>query len=199
MPHIAHVDPANPDFDLEALLLESIQRHDLAESMNGFGFSPLTTPESTPPSSPVLTPTTFLEEAPPTPLPSTSSIPTPSLDTETDRPSPTKRQKKNPDRILPAHRRERRNTAGNASRAKKRARKDQPSEAQEEARQAAYRHYVKPAPRLECRLDIGKAQVADGAHIGYDDGSRDETIYTLEDLIGKNSTHKLRLQTWDGE
>lgn len=182
-------------FDLASLVSGTLQIQDSAELDHALSLSPLT-----PLSSPALSSTSLQEESifdidVDSPVGAEAVLdqqPQPSSSKTIAKPSKPMQQKKNPDRVLPPQRRAKRNASSSALRKRKR-------EAQKENSPRIMDHHVSNAKKVQCGVKTDSLPIAQGAHIGVDDGFRSRKRFSLEDFVGDGAKDKFRLQEWDGE
>lgn len=175
----------DPTFNFEELLKRSTQRAQAAEyDYSGlFSLSPFTSPEPSPPSSPVLPVFPTLEPATP-PIDETSMLQTPYTDPMTAVHQPVDRVKK-------------KKTQSHASRSKRRAKERETRFSPYEARPSVKAKYIDDAAAVNTP-STGVPRVARTAYVALDDRTRSKKQYQLRELVGPASNLGLTLQEWDG-
>ena len=187
---------ADPQFDFNASLQVSIAReNDLRRAL--FSLSPLSSPASTPPSSPGPTShqplQTDVEEFRPQSGPSHTKVTTPS-DTASmnypQTPSATGTSKRK------AKLKRTSKTRRDRGRANKKASK---SFAAYKTTSRLISRHVDSSHQITCDTAASELKnIASTGFVGLDDGSRSKVVYKLEDLVGDQSRFRFQLHRWCG-
>jgi len=185
----------------------------LAESLFGTSdLSPLSTPGTTPQTSPVLQATMDIDKAGgsclddlmplnlETPIQASSSSyahPTHPLDLKTPTQSPSSTT---PTHLNGAERRKtKKKSQSHANRRKTRQMAREATYANIKVRPECTARFVNSSTPICTDSETKNASRVNTSYTGRDDGARSSKLYTLDELIGKGSKFGFKLQKWDGK
>ena len=209
------IEIANQDFDFANAVKAELERQESTWPANNlFSLSPLTTPESTPPSSPkmmtydsplspALTPISDLRH---------NSAHGPDMSLASSH-CPTTEPLEIPALPLPlpaigdqtftaAHpveRKRRKTTRSNLTRKKKRLHAKEENFGLATPRPEAYDKHLSAAQPLQTNLKAVDIRATKTGYTGLNHKVQEQSAIALEDLIGPDSVWKFKLQKWDGK